>query len=54
MKTIMIYRRDFKETAEANFFEDILEELGIPPEKWDDIYEIEISVSDYFTNLNEQ
>jgi len=28
MKTIMIYRRDFKETAEANFFEDILEELG--------------------------
>ena len=42
MKTITFYRNDFKVTAEANFFEDLLQSLGIPENTWDTIDEIEI------------
>ncbi len=47
MKLITLYRNDFKVNAEANYFEDVLSELGIPQHKWDSIDEIELKVEEF-------
>ena len=47
MKKITFYRDDFKKSAEANFFEDLLQQLLINPDEWDDINEAELSVESF-------
>ena len=49
MKTVTIYRRDFKESAEANLFEDMLNALRIPADQWDSINKVEIKVDSFKT-----
>jgi hypothetical protein len=47
MKNVTLYRRDFKKTSEADFFEDVLQSLGIPQNIWEDIDHVELSVEDW-------
>jgi hypothetical protein len=47
MKTITIYRDDFKKSAEADFFEDLLSSLDIPKNIWDDVDHVELSVENW-------
>lgn len=49
MKTITLYRNDFKKSVEANFFEDLLEQLKVDPTEYDDIDEIELQVESFIT-----
>ena len=47
MKTITLYRKDFKKTAEADFFEDVLQSLGVSENILEDIDHVELSVEDW-------
>jgi hypothetical protein len=47
MKIITLYRSDFRKTAEADFFEDILQALGEPKENWDSYDSIDIKVESF-------
>ena len=50
MKTITLYRSDFKKSAEANFFDDLLQQLNVNPSEWDDINEVELNIEFFTTN----
>lgn len=45
MKTITLHRSDFRKTAEADFFDDLLFDLGVPVEKRENIHSIEFTVT---------
>ena len=50
MKQITLYRNDFKVKAESKYnilFEQILNDLGIPQNKWDDVDEIELDIEEF-------
>jgi len=48
MKTITLYRSDFRTTAETgSFFDDVLASLGVAEEIWPDIDHIKLSVDDW-------
>lgn len=47
MRTIKLYRRDFKKTAEADFFNEVLSGLGISERVWEDVDHVELSVDDW-------
>ena len=49
MKTITIYRRDFKNHADdgESLFDIVLEQLSIPKDKWENIEEVDLTVSDF-------
>ncbi len=50
MKTVEIYRRDFKDTQDGSgesLFNWILHQLGIPENKRNDIDEISLKVTDW-------
>ena len=49
MKTITLYRSDFKRSAEADFFEDLLDQLKVNRAEWDDINEIEFVLESFIT-----
>ncbi len=50
MKTITLYRRDFaicQDGSGDSLFDDVLSNLGIPEDKWEDIGEVEIQVESF-------
>ncbi len=49
MKTVELYRRDFKDTAEGDesLFNWVLHQLDIPEKKHNDIDEISLKVTDW-------
>lgn len=53
MKTITLYRRDFVSnmTDTDSSFEDVLKDLDILQEDWDDIDTIEIKIDSFTTDL---
>ena len=49
MKKITLYRSDFKKSAEADFFDDLLHQLKINPSEYEDINEVELTLDSFIT-----
>jgi len=51
IKNVSVYRDDFKIDSEGNsYFIDLLEQLGIPEEQFEDIAKIDLTIIEYETD----